>query len=324
MSDLVVVTGGAGYLGSVVVSHLLMEGAHVRVVDRLAGGGEALLGFYRHPRFELLAGDVRDTARMRQACREARAVVHLAAVVGEPACAVDEPASRAINTDGTRVMLDAAHEANVERFIYVSTCSNYGVSSPDELADEQAPLRPLGIYAQSKVEAERLVLADTRHPKRVVMRFGTICGLSSRMRFDLLVNEMARAAVLRESIEIFAPAAWRPYLHIRDAARAIAWALDAPPAASGQVFNVVGENYQKQGLIDLVRRHFPDAAVAVTERVPDARDYRATGERIRRVGGFTPQLTVEDAFVDMTSAVRSGMFRDVRSREHGAAPATTV
>ena len=289
------------------------------MLDSQSAGAEAVLGYADHPRFQLVNGDVRDAALLRTVFESARAVVHLAAIVGEPACMADPEVARAINTGATLAALAAAEQAGHSRFVYVSTCSNYGVSSPESLADEDAPLRPLGTYAQSKVEAEKAVLAHQGKLPRVVMRFGTICGLSSRMRFDLLINEMARAAVLGDPIDVFAPDAWRPYLHIRDGARAVEWALgkDTP---LGQVFNVVGENYQKQGLVDLVRRHFPAAAIEITSRIPDARDYRVSAERIKKVGGFMPRLTVEHAFLQMAAAVQGGAFRDPRSDTHAAAP----
>src|SRR5229473_1046776 len=147
----VVVTGGAGYVGSVVTAHLLMAGYRVVVVDRLAAGGESLLGFASHPAFRLLNADVRD-ARVRQdALQGADAVVHLAAVVGESACALDEAEAYSVNRDGTRSIVSAAEERGVARVILVSTCSNYGVSDSEALADEDSPLNPLGIYARSKV-----------------------------------------------------------------------------------------------------------------------------------------------------------------------------
>jgi nucleoside-diphosphate-sugar epimerase len=322
-SSTIVVTGAAGYVGSVVTSQLLLEGHSVVVLDSLAGGGESLLAYISHPRFRLVRGDVRDLGLLGQALNGAAAVVHLAAVVGEPACKPNEREAWSINLEGTQAVLEVAERLNVERLLYVSTCSNYGVSSPDALADEDAPLHPLGVYAQSKVEAERLVLSVDGRTSRSVLRLGTICGLSPSMRFDLLVNEMARAAVLGDPISIFAPAAWRPFLHIRDAARAIEWNLHAPVAAVGnRVFNVVGENYQKKQLGELVRRHFPDASIELTDKVPDARDYRVSGDRVR-AQGFAPLLTVEDAFVEVAKAVRAGMFRDSRSAEYAAAPATT-
>jgi nucleoside-diphosphate-sugar epimerase len=192
------------------------------------------------------------------------------------------------------------------------------------LANEEAPLRPLGIYAASKVRAEQMVLAHTGRLQTCGLRLGTICGLSPHMRFDLLINEMARAAVLGDAIDIFAPDAWRPFLHIRDAARAVGWALQAPDdAVARQVFNVVGENYQKKQLADLVRARYPQASIRITHSIPDARDYRVSGDRIRARGGFSPQYTIDAAFAEVAEAVRDGVFRDPRWVGHSAAPAVS-
>ena len=318
-----VVTGGAGYVGSVVTTRLLLAGYSVVVIDRFTGGGEALLGFASHPRVRLVRADVRDDS-VPSALADASAVVHLAAVVGEPACRVDPTEAWSINCGGTGAMVAAAEAAGVRRLLFVSTCSNYGVSSPDVMADEDAPLNPLGTYAASKVEAERLVLGHAGTVATTVFRLGTICGLSSRMRFDLLVNEMARSAARGERISIFGPLAWRPFLHICDAADVILWYLTTPDSVtSRQVFNVVGENYQKKGLVDLVRRHFPTSVVEIVEATPDPRDYRAAGDRIHKVGGFAPTLTVEDAFLDVARAVRDGLFIDPSAPAHAAVPMTS-
>jgi nucleoside-diphosphate-sugar epimerase len=267
---------------------------------------------------------VRDEEVLQTVCAGASGVVHLAAVVGETACAADKTNARSINEDGTRAVLSAAEAAGAGRLVIISTCSNYGVSSPDVLADEDAPLHPLGIYAESKVRAEQMVLAQTGRLLTCGLRFGTICGLSPSMRFDLLVNDMARAAAVGDAIDIFAPDAWRPFLHIRDAARAVEWALRAPAdVVSGQVFNVVGKNYQKKQLIDLVRAHYPEASIQVTDAVPDARDYRVDGNRIQERGGFSPIHTIDAAFTEVAEAVRVGIFRDPQWAGYSAAPAAS-
>jgi nucleoside-diphosphate-sugar epimerase len=317
----IVVTGGAGYVGSVVTAHLLLAGFRVVVVDRLAAGGESLLGYMHRPDFELVVGDIRDSGVLDRALGDAAAVVHLAAVVGEPACAADENEARSINLDGARSVLHVAKRTRVPRVVLVSTCSNYGVTSPDVLADEDAPLNPLGIYASSKVDAELSVLRDGGAALVCVLRLATICGLSPRMRFDLLVNEIARAAILGDTIEVFAPDAWRPFVHIGDVARAVEWALRArEDIVRGRAFNVVGENYRKRDLVELVLRHFPNASFELTNATSDARDYRVSGERIRREGGFEPRYKVEDALVTTADAVRVGAFRDPRWGGYAAAP----
>ena len=317
----VVVTGGAGHVGAVVSGHLLAAGMNVTVLDRLVYGGESLLAFMGFPAFRLVHGDIRRPESLRDAMRGADAVVHLAAIVGEPACAIDEDEAWSVNYGGTQAALTAARDSHIQRFLFISTCSNYGISDPGQIADEDFPLHPLSQYARSKIEGERHVLDHAERVCATVLRFGTMCGLSPRMRFDLLVSDMARAAVLGDPICVFSPEAWRPFLHLRDAARAIAHCLGQPDElVRGKVFNVVGENYQKKALAKLVLKHYPDTCIAITENRTDPRDYRVSGEAIRRALQFVPEFTVEDAFLEVASAVAAGVFREPRWPGYSAIP----
>jgi nucleoside-diphosphate-sugar epimerase len=315
------ITGGAGYVGSAVAAHLLAHAETITVYDRLLYGGESLLPLRQHPQFSLVVGDVRDTPRLTAAARGCDALVHLAAIVGEPACSVDDAATWSINTDGTTSALAAAAAAGVGRFLFVSTCSNYGVGDPDVIATENAPLKPLSRYAEAKVASELATLQRSGPMTTTVLRFGTICGLSARMRFDLLVSEMARSAVLGETISLYTPDAWRPFLHVDDAARAVAcWATAPATLIDGRVFNVVGENYQKRGLANLVQKHFPETRIEITDRAPDARDYRVSGALVDEVLGFKTLKSVEDALLETARAVADGVFRNVADPAHSALP----
>jgi nucleoside-diphosphate-sugar epimerase len=317
----ILVTGGAGYLGSRVTAHLLQIGHSVTVFDKLVYGAEALLPFNCHERFKLVSGDVRDGGAVAAALAGVDAIVHFAAVVGEPACSIDSEQSWSINVDGSKVVFAAASAAGVERLVFISTCSNYGVAKPGEFATEESPLNPLSDYARAKVECEKLALAKAPPPAVTVLRFGTICGLSGRMRFDLLVSEMAKKCARREKIDIFSPDAWRPFLHIADAGRAIDHILKSSSNQTARrVFNVVGENYQKRGLVELAKRHFPEIEIAVTDKNPDLRDYRVDGARITRELGFKTMHTVEEAFCETAMAVRGGVFRNPDWPGHSAIP----
>ena len=317
----VLITGGAGYVGSQVTAHLLAEGFTVSVYDRLLYGGEALLAFRNHHRFRLIRGDVRDGEAMHAAVAGNDAIIHLAAIVGEDACNVDRAASWSTNVEGTSTVLRAASQQGVQRLIFASTCSNYGVAAPGELATEAAKLNPLSEYARAKVECEQLLLASNDLACPAVLRLGTICGLSARMRFDLLVSEVARNAAQGVPIDIFAPDAWRPFLHVKDAARIFRVMLEAPAdRIAHQVFNVVGENIQKRGLVDISRRLFPNSPVKITDKKPDLRDYRVDGTLVTRELGFRPEFTVESAFRETAAAVESGLFRDPDWKGHSAVP----
>ncbi|HUJ76064.1 MAG TPA: NAD(P)-dependent oxidoreductase [bacterium] len=317
----ILVSGAAGYIGSTVVPSLLQADHEVVAFDKLVYGGEALLGAAHHPRFRLVVGDVRDRPLLGASLAGVEAMLHLAAVVGEPACALDEDQAQDINFGGTESALAVAKEAGVQRFLFVSTCSNYGISDVQGAIDEDAPLKPLSRYASSKVQAERLVLEQPAALCATVLRLGTICGMSPRMRFDLLVSDMARAAALGLPIRIFAPDAWRPYLHVRDAAKAVQRCLAAPmPALRNRVFNVVGENCQKKDLVGLVRKHYPATRIEVTDKQPDARDYRVSAERMARELGFQATRSVEEAFLETAHAVAEGIFRDPMWHGHSAIP----
>ena len=317
----ILITGGAGYVGSRVSAHLLAAGHAVTVFDKLVYGGEALLPFHGREGFRIARGDVRDAAALAAALTGIDAVVHLAGVVGEQACASDSEQSWSINVEGSKTVLAAARAVQIPRMVFISTCSNYGVAAPGELAIEESPLHPLSDYARAKVECEKLMLAAAPPPACTVLRFGTICGLSGRMRFDLLVSEMAKKCARRERIDIFSPDAWRPFLHVADAARAIEHVLrSSPNQTARRVFNVVGENYQKRALVELARRHFPAVEIAVTEKNPDLRDYRVDGSRITRELGFRLFHTVEQAFCETAKAVSDGVFRNPDWPGHSAVP----
>jgi nucleoside-diphosphate-sugar epimerase len=289
------------------------------VVDKLIYGGEGLLAHLRSDAFDLVVADIRDKPRLETAIASANAVVHLAAIVGEDACRVDEDAAWDINRAGTEAVYRCAERVGVQRFVFVSTCSNYGVQSGDQLATEEAPLNPLSQYARSKVGAEQFLLSQNSGPATTVLRFGTICGVAPRMRFDLLVNEAGKLAAQGAKLDIFAPAAWRPFLHVDDAARAIETVLNAPiDAVRGAVFNVVGENIQKGDLGKIVRECFPGSEVEITDRKPDPRDYRVDGTRVGRELGFYAQLTVRDALLEVARAVSQNIYRDASWSGHSA------
>lgn len=307
----VLITGGAGYVGSAVAAHFVASGFDVVAFDSLDFGGESLSALNGQPAFRLVSGDIRDATSLAAAMRGCDAVINLAAIVGEPACNANPSAAETINRDAAISAIGLAERQGVDRFLCISTCSNYGVLDANQIADEDGPLTPLSLYARTKVDVERFALAQSGRMTTTVLRLGTICGLSARMRFDLLVNELARSAATERQIELYKTSAWRPFLHVRDAARAFAHVLGAQRSeVARRVFNVVGANYQKSGLAELTRKHFPNAKIIVTDSHPDNRDYRVSGARIERELGFTCSNTIEDAFVGVARAVADGVFLD--------------
>jgi nucleoside-diphosphate-sugar epimerase len=314
----VLVTGGAGYIGSTLVPKLLKAGHEVRVLDSLLFGGESLLGVYPDPGFEFVRGDVRDSDALRAALDKVDAVIHLAALVGDPACGQDPEATRAINRQATCDLVDLSKEREVSRFILASTCSNYGISDTSVFADEEAPLNPVSLYAETKVAAEEYVVrASSDALCTTVLRLATVFGLSPRMRFDLLINEFVRDAVMDKQLLIYGSHSWRPFLHVHDAAKAFMMCLDAPDAAvRGQVFNVGGGNYRKIDLVGLLGKHIPDVKVEFAEGKRDPRDYKVSFEKIQRQLGFEATYDVEIGTVEIRDVLTNGVIRDPYSRTY--------
>lgn len=313
----ILVTGGAGYVGTQVVALLLERGHHVRVMDAMLYGSESLLPFISHAKFSYVKGDVRCPEDWAKALSGIDAVVHLAAVVGEPACKIVPAFSWSTNHDALPAVM-ASCQGRVKRFIYASTCSNYGVSAPNVEVDETAGLNPLSDYARAKVVGESVVMGSTM-PHVTVLRFATVCGIAARMRFDLLVNEMARETARGRVLQIFSPQAWRPYLHVHDAARAIAAVLEAEPLPAHRgIFNVVAENMRKCDLLDMARAYDASVKDNIIEKQADLRDYRVSGKRFQDTFGFSCRYRVAEAFREVADAVKAGVFRDADEPRHTA------
>jgi nucleoside-diphosphate-sugar epimerase len=312
----ILVTGGAGYLGSTLVPVLLARGHTVRVLDSLAvGDGSALLQVWGRDGFDFVAGDVRDHDTRALALRGVDTVVHLAAIVGDPACSRDPDLARMVNVDGALSLLEESRSAGVERFVLASTCSNYGkLAEGDEFATEEWELRPVSLYAETKVRAEVEVLAAAGSGLvSTCLRFATVYGAAPRMRFDLTVNEFARDALVRGELVIYGEQFWRPYVHVRDAAHAVAIVLDAPAErVRGAVFNVgaTGENFRKQDLVELLLARLPETKVERVSRTEDPRDYRVSFEKVKATLGFEPMRTVPQGIDEILGLLRSGVVSD--------------
>lgn len=316
----VLVTGGAGFAGSVAVRELLSRGHEVRVLDALLYGGQGLLDCYGHERFQFVRGDIRSAEVVHTALEGMEAVVHLAAIVGDPACARDKVLAREVNLDASIQLFNLARQAGIRLVIFASTCSNYGkMDNPLELLTEESALRPVSFYAETKVQAEQALLGTSATVgfTPCVLRFATLFGLSPRMRFDLTVNEFTMELLTKRRLKIYGEQFWRPYVHVGDAARAMCLVLEGDPGAvAGEAFNVgdTRMNYQKGQLVDLICRHLGNHSQI--ERVPqgeDPRDYRVSFEKISRRLGFRVSRTVEAGVREVAHAIEQGIVSDVNN-----------
>jgi nucleoside-diphosphate-sugar epimerase len=316
----VLVTGGAGYIGSVLVRQLLEQNFQVRVIDSLLHGGESLADLLNDQNFEFIKGDVRNRNDVKKALERVNAVAHLAAIVGDPACAKEPELAEATNLHGSKLLYEEANSAGVDRFIFASTCSNYGrMSDPTKLVDEDSPLAPVSLYAKTKVEVEKHLLSSAGSCSPTCLRFSTVYGLSPRLRFDLTVNEFAKDAALNRELVIFGEQFWRPYCHVTDLARSVIACLNAPKdKVSRQVFNVgdTRENYQKKMLVDELLKILPDVKVKYVAKVEDPRDYRVSFAKISEHLGFSVSKRVPEGLSQIVRSIREGLITDPDSSKY--------
>jgi nucleoside-diphosphate-sugar epimerase len=306
----VLVTGGAGYVGCVLVPKLLRAGHSVVVYDLMLFGSA---GLPKHKNLEVVTGDIRDIPSYSRALKGVQSVIHLACISNDPSFELDPSLSRSINYECFEPMVVASKKAGVNRFIYASTSSVYGVSDAPEVTEEH-PLVPLTDYNKYKGLCEPLLL---RHQSSgfttVIIRPATVCGYSPRMRFDLTVNILTNHAVHRGLITVFGGAQKRPNIHIDDIAELYVKLLDLPDSLiAGETFNAGYENHTVSQLAEFVRQvvesEFPEKKPIRIETTTtnDPRSYHVSSKKIAAKLGYKPQRTIEDAVRDLCRAIRDG------------------
>lgn len=310
----VLVTGCAGYVGSVLTGELLCAGHKVIGVDSLLSGSAGLLANLGRKGFRFVKADVRNTDTMNSLVENSDAVVHLAAIVGDPACARQPELATSVNRDASLQLFQQSINGGVNHFVFASTCSNYGrMADPSQFVNEDSDLRPVSLYAETKVEVEKTLLASNP-PIATVLRFATVFGISPRMRFDLTVNEFTRDLLTTRKLLIFGEHFWRPYIHVRDVARAILLVLTTDSAKTrGKVFNVGDdrENYQKGQLVDMIAAELgTDLEIERVQKQEDPRDYRVSFQKIARELDFKITRTVPDGIREVISAMEQNVFPD--------------
>ncbi len=313
----VLVTGGAGYIGSILVDRLLEDGYKVIILDKLMFGVEPLKHFLKNPNPNLavIVGDIQNEDDVQRALDQADAVIHLAAIVGDPACAADSDLAVNVNFNATVRLADLCKKAKIRRFVFASTCSVYGMGKTEVLT-EDAEVNPVSLYAETRLYGERgiLSLAD-RHFSPVLLRLGTLFGLSPRMRFDIIVNYLTQKAVREKKISIFGGDQWRPLLHVQDAARAFHVAMESPlEKVANQIFNVGLDNLQIKEIGRVIQKNIPEAEVHQLDRFEDKRSYNVSFEKFRDVLGFQAEFTIDSGIQEIVAALRDGIIDDPTDR----------
>lgn len=302
----VLITGGAGYIGTTLTQHLLAAGHRVRCYDQLMFGGDVLMPFFRNPGFDFVRGDVRDGETLRKSLQDVDAIVHLAAIVGYPACKKDPELAEQTNVHGTRVL--NLVRSKQQPVIYGSTGSTYGALA-DGVCTEETPVNPLTVYGRTKAEAERMLL-ETGNV--VAYRFATAFGISPRLRLDLLVNDFCYQALRNRSLVIYEAHFKRTFIHVHDIARAIAHALENIGTMRDNVYNCGDNrmNASKMDIAELVRRHVDFYLHAADiGRDEDQRNYEVSYAKINATG-FSTSVSLEDGIAELLRALQVVSIRN--------------
>lgn len=322
MSDRhVLITGGAGYIGSLLASELLRASYRVTVLDSLLFGGESLISFLHHPNFHFVKADVTEPRAVKDSLRDGwqkpDAIIHLAAIVGFPACqAVGRQVAWRYNVEATKSVFGQAVDMGVDRFVFASTYSNYGFSPEGKPVTEESPLNPQSLYAETKIAAEEFLMTQrdaTCAP--LIFRFATLYGLSPRTRFDLIVNQFVLEAFTKRELIIYQRGYSRSFVHIRDVARGVLMGLEAERAKiCGEIFNLGTDdgNYSKDDIVRLVLKRMPETVVSYKDLTfgGDMRDISVSFAKIKSILGFETKLDVDDGIRELWFALRTGLIRN--------------
>ena len=301
----ILVTGGAGYIGSVLTRKLVSSKYNVKVLDSLIFGQDGISDLVSNNSVKLFSDDIRNKKILTDLLKDVDCVVHLAAIVGEPLCSKIPEIAKQINELATKQIIDSCKKVGVRRFIFASTCSNYG--SALETVNEDTPLESLSLYSETKVKSELNVLnSQDKNFEPCVLRFATAYGLSPRMRFDLLLQEFIRDALIDKKISIFGPNHWRPLVHVDDIASSCIIAIENSENISGEVYNVGDneQNYTKKNLAELVQKYIP-STIEITESKQDLRNYRVSFDKIRNKLNFKVSKTVENGISEILNQINN-------------------
>lgn len=315
----VLITGGAGYIGSFLTGHLLRKGYYITVVDDLLFGGESLMTYFPYSTFHFLKSDVWEPRSIRSAVRSdwpvPEALVHLAAIVGFPACqSVGREVAWRYNFEATERVFEQAVELGISRLIFASTYSNYGLAPDGEPVTEESPLNPQSIYAETKISAEQFLLDHSEEQcAPLIFRFATLFGLSPRPRFDLIVNQFVLEAYTKRELLIYQQGYSRSFVHIRDIVEGITLGLQAPEEKiRGEVFNMGSDygNYTKDEIVALILKRIPETVVRYKDMSfgGDMRDITVSFQKVKNELGFETKLNVDDGVREVLHALRDGII----------------
>ena len=310
----ILITGGAGYVGSIITRKLLEKGYNVRMLEKFTFGLDSIKDIINHPNLEIIIGNLLEKEDVDKSLEgDLDSIIHLAAIVGDPACAVRADLAVETNFVGTMRMARQAKEKGIKNFVFASTCSVYG-ASPTEILTETSQLNPVSLYAETKIDAENglLGLASTDF-KPILLRFGTLYGLSPRMRFDLVVNSLTRKLFQEDKCIIFGGDQWRPFIHVHDLGTVLEKVVAAIEIKDmDTVYNVgsTAENYQMNDVGKLFEEAFPNKTIEYITEVRDKRSYHVDFSKLENELEFKNEKTVRDGIIEIKQGLESGLFKN--------------
>lgn len=315
----ILVIGGAGYIGSMLVGRLLTRGYKVRVLDKLIyDNGISIVDFLENDNFSFIKGDLSSREDLEKSIDGITDVILLAALVGDPICKKYPELAKQTNLEGPKKLVDFLNGRGIARFIFTSTCSNYGLIKDNIPARETSDLNPLSLYAETKVDFEKYLLSKRNDFHPVILRLATAFGISRRMRFDLTVSQFTRELTLGKDFLVYDENTWRPYCHILDISQAIIEILESDTKdVSGEIFNVGSnsENYTKKMIVDVIKKKLPNVNVKYKEGGFDPRNYRVSFDKIVEKLGFKAKYTVPGCISTLINAVQNGIFNKVNENK---------
>jgi nucleoside-diphosphate-sugar epimerase len=323
----VVITGGAGYIGSLLTGELLRIGIKVTIIDDLIFGGESLMGYLAHPNFHFVKANVIEPRVLRSSLRsdweKPNAIVHLAAIVGFPACqSVGRQVAWRYNVEATERVFEQAVSLGINRLVYASSYSNYGVSPDGQPVTEASPLTPQSLYAETKIAAERFLLAQSDTScAPLIYRLATLYGISPRTRFDLIINQFVLESYTKRELLIYQRGYSRSFVHINDAVRGFILGLQAlDEKVRCQIYNLGSEkgNYTKDQIVGMVLKRMPETVVTYKDMTfgGDMRDISVSYEKIQRELDFQTRLTPDDGIRDVLHAIRTGLISNPHDQRY--------
>lgn len=312
----VLLIGGAGYVGTVITSHFLKKGYKISVIDNFVYNNQfSIQPYVGDPDYTFFYGDMNDNPVLEQASEGVTDVIILAGLVGDPITKKYPDESKIINEEGVQNCINFFKGKRLDKLIFISTCSNYGLIKENELANENFKLSPLSLYAKAKVANELYLMEqkDKADYTGIVFRFATAFGLSPRMRFDLSVSEFVRDVYFGKELLVYDEHTWRPYCHVRDFARLLDVAINAPKKkVNFEVFNAGGDinNFTKKMIVDEILKHIPDGKIVFGENGSDPRNYKVDFTKVKRVLDFEPEFTIQYGIKELINALKIGLYKD--------------